>query len=46
MIVIQARGFTVLRHRDYDRFFKGFFKPINVSFIGLLVLSIGHSYSQ
>ncbi len=22
-IVIQARGFTVLRHRDYDRFFKG-----------------------
>ncbi len=23
MVVIQARGFTVLRHRDYDRFFKG-----------------------
>ncbi len=23
MIVIQARVFTVLRHRDYDRFFKG-----------------------
>ncbi len=23
MIVIQARGFTVLRHRDDDRFFKG-----------------------
>ncbi len=23
MIVIQARGFTVLRHRDYDIFFKG-----------------------
>ncbi len=23
MIVIQVRGFTVLRHRDYDRFFKG-----------------------
>ncbi len=23
MIVIQARGFTVLRHRDYNGFFKG-----------------------
>ncbi len=23
MVVIQARGFTILRHRDYDRFFKG-----------------------
>ncbi len=23
MIVIQARGFTVLRHRDDDRFFEG-----------------------
>ncbi len=23
MIVIQARGFIVLRHRDDDRFFKG-----------------------
>ncbi len=23
MIVIQVRGFTVLRHRDDDRFFKG-----------------------
>ncbi len=23
MIVIEARGYTVLRHRDDDRFFKG-----------------------